>query len=147
MFVALYLPHKERILTFWSDCSISSIRILTRQIESDSVNCSWIPFSVYLDIPFSSEVSSSSPVTRCNVLNSVIHPTAIMKYMPYDDPQRLKLMEADELASKVASCETDEQTKRAALMHCLERSVENFPVSYHTSLSSRQKTDSSCSPV
>jgi protein ECT2 len=48
--------------------------------------------------------------------------------MPLGDSQREKLIEADELASKIASCETDEQTKRAALMHCLERSVEGFPV-------------------
>jgi hypothetical protein len=52
--------------------------------------------------------------------------------MPIGDPQRDKLIEADEIATKIASCETDEQTKRAALMHCLERAVEGFPVCHYS---------------
>lgn len=51
----------------------------------------------------------------------------MIKHMAAEDPQRAKLIEADELASKIALAETDEQTKRATLMYCLERSIEGFP--------------------
>ena len=51
----------------------------------------------------------------------------MMKYMALGDPQRAKLVEADEIASKIALAETDEQTKRAAIMHCLNASVDGFP--------------------
>ncbi|KIO30176.1 hypothetical protein M407DRAFT_20644, partial [Tulasnella calospora MUT 4182] len=51
----------------------------------------------------------------------------MIKHMAADDPQRAKLIEADELASKIALAETDEQTKRATVMYCLERSIEGFP--------------------
>jgi hypothetical protein len=47
--------------------------------------------------------------------------------MAPDDPQRLKLAEAEEIASKIALAETDEQTKRAAIMYCLSASVDGFP--------------------
>lgn len=43
------------------------------------------------------------------------------------DPQRPKLQEAIGLASKIALCETDEQTKKATLMMCLERTIEGLP--------------------
>jgi len=52
---------------------------------------------------------------------------AMIKHMPDSDPQRQKLIEADEVASKIALCETDDQTKRATIMYCLERSIEGFP--------------------
>lgn len=52
----------------------------------------------------------------------------MIKEMHPHDPQRPKLIEAEALASKIALCETDEQTKRAAIMYSLERTVENFPV-------------------
>ncbi|KAG9038527.1 hypothetical protein FRB95_000748 [Tulasnella sp. JGI-2019a] len=51
----------------------------------------------------------------------------MIKNMSPSDPQRSKLQEADELASKIALAETDEQTKRATVMYCLERSIEGFP--------------------
>lgn len=47
--------------------------------------------------------------------------------MAPDDPQRLKLVEADEIASKIALAETDEQTKRAQVMYCLSAAIEDFP--------------------
>ena len=52
----------------------------------------------------------------------------MIKYMPPSDPQRAKLVEADQIAQKIARCEIDDNTRRAAVMHCLERSVEGFPV-------------------
>jgi hypothetical protein len=61
----------------------------------------------------------------------------IIKEMDESDPQRAKLIEAERIASKIASCESDDQTKRATTMYCLERTIEGFPVSslldYNTS--------------
>lgn len=51
----------------------------------------------------------------------------MIKQMPIHDPQRAKLLEADNLASKIASAEVDEQTKRAAIMYCLKSTIEDFP--------------------
>ncbi|THH02181.1 hypothetical protein EW026_g647 [Hermanssonia centrifuga] len=51
----------------------------------------------------------------------------MIKEMSPHDPQRAKLLEADEIASKIALAETDEQTKRAAIMYCLSATVEDFP--------------------
>ncbi|KAF4602112.1 hypothetical protein EYR40_005316 [Pleurotus pulmonarius] len=51
----------------------------------------------------------------------------MIKHMAEDDPQRAKLIEADEIASKIAQAEADEQTKRAAIMYCLSASVDGFP--------------------
>ncbi|KAG2349061.1 hypothetical protein BDR05DRAFT_956431 [Suillus weaverae] len=51
----------------------------------------------------------------------------MIKYMASGDPQRAKLTEADDIASKIALAETDEQTKRAAIMHCLNATVDGFP--------------------
>ncbi|KAH6915122.1 hypothetical protein BKA70DRAFT_566736 [Coprinopsis sp. MPI-PUGE-AT-0042] len=51
----------------------------------------------------------------------------ILKHMSPDDPQRAKLIEADEIASKIAQAEADEQTKRAAIFYCLSTTVEGFP--------------------
>ncbi|KAJ1308946.1 hypothetical protein OPQ81_004629 [Rhizoctonia solani] len=51
----------------------------------------------------------------------------MIKHMPVSNPQRALLMEADTIASRIALAETDDPTRRAAVMHCLERSVENFP--------------------
>ncbi|GJJ07089.1 hypothetical protein Clacol_001288 [Clathrus columnatus] len=52
---------------------------------------------------------------------------SMLKFMPSDDPQRTKLMEADKIAQKIAKCEMDDHTKRAAIMHSLERSIDSFP--------------------
>ncbi|KAG2013296.1 signal transducer [Coprinopsis cinerea AmutBmut pab1-1] len=51
----------------------------------------------------------------------------ILKHMAPDDPQRPKLVEADEIASKIAQAETDEQTKRAAIFYCLSTTIDGFP--------------------
>ncbi|TCD67500.1 hypothetical protein EIP91_012305 [Steccherinum ochraceum] len=52
---------------------------------------------------------------------------AMIKFMAPHDPQRAKLLEADDIASKIAQAEADEQTKRAAIMYCLGATVEDFP--------------------
>ena len=51
----------------------------------------------------------------------------MIKHMAPHDPQRQKLIEADEIASKIALAETDEQTKRAATMYCLSSTVDDIP--------------------
>ncbi|KZT71528.1 hypothetical protein DAEQUDRAFT_110220 [Daedalea quercina L-15889] len=51
----------------------------------------------------------------------------MIKHMGPDDPQRAKLIEADEIASHIALAETDENTKRAEKMFCLQNSIEDFP--------------------
>ncbi|KAH9938052.1 uncharacterized protein B0H18DRAFT_1099934 [Fomitopsis serialis] len=51
----------------------------------------------------------------------------MIKHMVPDDPQRAKLVEADEIASNIALAETDENTKRAERMFCLRNSIEGFP--------------------
>ncbi|KAF8195715.1 hypothetical protein K438DRAFT_1906377 [Mycena galopus ATCC 62051] len=51
----------------------------------------------------------------------------MIKHMAPDDPQRAKLIEADELASKIALAEPDEETKRAAIFYCLSATIDGFP--------------------
>jgi hypothetical protein len=51
----------------------------------------------------------------------------IIKAMDDSNPQRAKLMEAEKIAGKIALCESDDQTKRATTMYCLERTIEGFP--------------------
>ncbi|KAG6831397.1 hypothetical protein H0H92_010999 [Tricholoma furcatifolium] len=51
----------------------------------------------------------------------------MLKHMAPGDLQRPKLIEADEIASKIALAEADEQTKRAAVFYCLTSAVEGFP--------------------
>jgi hypothetical protein len=51
----------------------------------------------------------------------------MVKHMAPGDPQRPLLMQADEFASKIALAEMDDQTKRAAVIHCLCATVDNFP--------------------
>ncbi len=51
----------------------------------------------------------------------------ILKHMAPDDPQREKIVEADEIASKIALAEADEQTKRAAVFYCLTATIDGFP--------------------
>ncbi|TFY76656.1 hypothetical protein EWM64_g7356 [Hericium alpestre] len=50
------------------------------------------------------------------------------KRMHPGDTQRAKLIEADEIASKIAHAEADEETKRATILNCLSSSIEGFPV-------------------
>jgi len=51
----------------------------------------------------------------------------MLKHMAPDDPQRVKIIEADEIASKIALAEADEQTKRAAVFYCLTTTIDGFP--------------------
>lgn len=51
----------------------------------------------------------------------------MIKHMATGDPQRRKLIQADEIASKIALAEADEQTKQAAIWYCLKATVEGFP--------------------
>ncbi|PFH51280.1 hypothetical protein AMATHDRAFT_75013 [Amanita thiersii Skay4041] len=51
----------------------------------------------------------------------------MLKHMAPDDPQRVKLLEADEIASKIALAEADEETKRAAIFYCLSAAIDGFP--------------------
>ena len=44
-------------------------------------------------------------------------------------PIRAKLLQAVQIASRIASCEPDPQTIRATVMYCMQRHVEDFPVS------------------
>jgi hypothetical protein len=52
----------------------------------------------------------------------------MLKCMPPLSPQRAKLFEAIEIASRIAKCGPDAQTVRATVLYCLERNVEGFPV-------------------
>lgn len=47
--------------------------------------------------------------------------------MAPEDPQRAKIVEADEIASIIALAEADEQTKRAAVFYCLTATIDGFP--------------------
>jgi protein ECT2 len=51
----------------------------------------------------------------------------MIKHMAPGDPQRKKLVQADEIASKIALAEADEQTKQAAIWYCLSATVDGFP--------------------
>lgn len=51
----------------------------------------------------------------------------MIKHMAPYDPQRKKLIQADEMASKIALAEADEQTKQAAIWYCLSATVDGFP--------------------
>ncbi|KAG8218645.1 hypothetical protein J3R82DRAFT_4309, partial [Butyriboletus roseoflavus] len=51
----------------------------------------------------------------------------MIKFMGPDDAQRAKLIEADEIASKIAQAETDDHTRRAAVMYCLSATIDGFP--------------------
>lgn len=52
----------------------------------------------------------------------------MLKHMGASDPQRAPLQEADDIASRIALAETDDQTKRAAILYSLASSVDDFPV-------------------
>lgn len=52
---------------------------------------------------------------------------SMIKLMASSDPQRAKLVEADEIASKIALAETDDHTRLAATLNCLATSIDGFP--------------------
>lgn len=51
----------------------------------------------------------------------------MIKRMAPDDPQRAKLVEADEIASRIALAELDDETKRGQVMYTLGSTIEDFP--------------------
>lgn len=51
----------------------------------------------------------------------------MVKHMAPGDPQRKKLIQADDIASKIAQAEADEQTKQAAIWYCLSATMDGFP--------------------
>ena len=52
---------------------------------------------------------------------------AMIKHMAPGDLQCQKLLQADEIASKIAQAEANEETKQASIWYCLSASVEGFP--------------------
>jgi len=51
----------------------------------------------------------------------------MIKRMAQEDPQREKLVEADEIASRIALAELDDDTKRGLVMYTLSSAIEDFP--------------------
>ena len=51
----------------------------------------------------------------------------MIKRMAPEDPQRAKLIEADEIASRIALAELDDETKRGQVMFSLNSTIEDFP--------------------
>lgn len=51
----------------------------------------------------------------------------MIKHLAPGDPQRAKLVEAVEIASKIAQAEVDEETRRASVMFCLRTTIDGFP--------------------
>jgi protein ECT2 len=51
----------------------------------------------------------------------------MIKRMSPGDPQRAKVAEAMEIASKIAQAEVDEETRRASVMFCLRTTIDGFP--------------------
>lgn len=51
----------------------------------------------------------------------------MIKRMGQDDPQRAKLVEADEIASRIALAELDDDTKRGQVMYTLSSMIDGFP--------------------
>ena len=52
---------------------------------------------------------------------------SMIKLMASSDPQRAKLVEADEIASRIALAETDDHTRLAATLNCLAIAIDGFP--------------------
>ncbi|CEH12302.1 hypothetical protein CBOM_00300 [Ceraceosorus bombacis] len=52
---------------------------------------------------------------------------AILRHMQPGDPRRARIQEAVGLAGRIASCEVDEKTRRAAVMWGCKRSIDGFP--------------------
>lgn len=51
----------------------------------------------------------------------------MVKCMSPMSTQRAKLVEAIEIASRIARCDPDEQTLRATVQYCLSRNIDGFP--------------------
>ena len=65
------------------------------------------------------------PVQRIPRYTMMLH--TMIKRLPPGDPQRAKLAEAVEIASKIAQAEVDEETRRASVMFCLRTTIDGFP--------------------
>jgi hypothetical protein len=65
------------------------------------------------------------PVQRIPRYTLMLH--TMIKRMSPGDPQRAKLVEAVEIASKIAQAEVDEETRRASVMFCLRTTIDGFP--------------------
>ncbi|KAI0304176.1 hypothetical protein BC826DRAFT_215583 [Russula brevipes] len=65
------------------------------------------------------------PVQRIPRYTLMLH-TMIKRLLP-GDPQRAKLVEAVDIASKIAQAEVDEETRRASVMFCLRTTIDGFP--------------------
>ncbi|KAF8897687.1 hypothetical protein BD779DRAFT_1608223 [Infundibulicybe gibba] len=92
-------------------------------------------FAAYID---HIKYQSTDPKNRIGLRELLMEPVqriprytllirTMLKHVAPGDPQRAKLVEADEIASKIALAEADEQTKRAAVFSCLIASIEAFP--------------------
>ncbi|KAF7355459.1 DH domain-containing protein [Mycena sanguinolenta] len=93
------------------------------------------PFAAYIDrIKYQASESKNRVGLRELLINPVqripqytLMFRTMIKHMAPSDPQRAKLIEADELASKIALAEPDEETKRAAIFYCLSATIDGFP--------------------
>ncbi|KAJ7276557.1 hypothetical protein B0H12DRAFT_1085926 [Mycena haematopus] len=93
------------------------------------------PFAAYIDrIKYQASESRNRVGLRELLINPVqripqytLMFRTMIKHMAPNDPQRAKLIEADELASKIALAEPDEETKRAAIFYCLSATIDGFP--------------------
>ncbi|KAJ7180267.1 hypothetical protein C8R43DRAFT_972440 [Mycena crocata] len=93
------------------------------------------PFAAYID---RIKYQASETRNRVGLRELLINPVqripqytlmfrTMIKHMAPGDPQRAKLVEADELASRIALAEPDEETKRAAIFYCLSATIDGFP--------------------
>ncbi|KAH8118741.1 RhoGEF domain-containing protein [Phellopilus nigrolimitatus] len=82
--------------------------------------------------------STSDPKNRVGLRELLMEPIqriprytllfrSMIKFMASSDPQRAKLVEADEIASRIALAETDDHTRLAATLNCLASSIDGFP--------------------
>ncbi|KAG5341935.1 hypothetical protein C0989_006778 [Termitomyces sp. Mn162] len=123
--------------------------IFEREVSKRSSRfASFIDVSILFDVAFEDLLSlsvlqhikyqSADPRNRVGLRELLMEPVqriprytllfrTMLKHMAMDDPQRYKLLEADEIASKIALAEADEQTKRAAVFYCLTSTIEGFP--------------------
>ncbi|KAF7301817.1 DH domain-containing protein [Mycena indigotica] len=112
-----------------------------QRIFEHEMNRKSSPFAAYIDrIKYQASESRNRVGLRELLINPVqripqytLMFRTMMKHMASDDPQRAKLLEADELASKIALAELDEETKRAAIFHCLGAAIDGFPADLRSS--------------
>lgn len=54
--------------------------------------------------------------------------------MPEADPQRPKVIEAEQVVANIGRCEAGDETRRFAVMSALQRSIDGFPVRFPPSI-------------